>query len=138
MRFQLIDQVTDRQADGLSGVKCVTQAEEYLADHFPGFAVLPGVLMLESLVQAARAWLDRDAAAEPVVLAEAKNVRYGNMVRPGESLKVQVKLRKQTDQGWEFDGTGSVNDEVAVQARFRLEAVSCQLSAFTDQPLADC
>ncbi len=125
MRFELIDRVIERRPDGLVAVKCVSSAEEYLADHFPGFAVLPGVMMLEAMVQAGRAFLvDQAPPDRPLVLAEVRNIRYGNMVRPGQSLKVEVTLRPSAGggpgQGWEFQGVGSVNDEPAVQGRFRL------------------
>ena len=54
MRFDLIDRVLECETDRIVAAKNVTMAEEYLGDHFPGFAVLPGVFMLETMVQAAR------------------------------------------------------------------------------------
>lgn len=127
MRFELIDRVLERQSDRLVAVKNVTNAEEYLADHFPGFAVLPGVMMLETLVQAARLLLADDQTAAdsaPFVVAEVRNVRYGQMVRPGQSLKVEVNLRKRSDEGWEMAGVGTVEDQIAVQGRFRMTPLS--------------
>lgn len=129
MRFELIDRVIERQSDRLVAVKCVSRAEEYLADHFPGFPVLPGVLMLESLVQAGRVLAgEADDQDGPLVLAEARNVRYGNMVRPGQALTVEVKRRGLTDQDWQFDGVGKVEGRVVVQARFRLAPLHRVLS----------
>ena len=131
MRFQLIDRVLERTPDRLVALKCVTAAEEYLADHFPGFPVLPGVLMLEALAQAGRLLVAGDQTGEtagtcpdPLVLAEVKNVRYSNMVRPGQSLRVEVSIRKQDAGGWELDGVGTVEDQAAVQGRFRLAPLS--------------
>ena len=136
MRFDLIDQVLERGPDRLVAIKNVTRAEEYLADHFPDFPVLPGVLMLEALAQAARRLLaGADGAGggddecggggvEPLVLAEVRNIRYGGMVRPGECLRVEVVLRRQVDGAWEFDGVGRVGDRVVVQGRFSLAALS--------------
>ncbi len=128
MRFQLIDRVLERTQDRLVALKCVTAAEEYLADHFPGFPVLPGVLMLEALTQAGRLLLAGGEAAEsvpdPLVLAEVKNIRYSNMVRPGQSLRVEVSIRKQDAKGWELDGVGTVEGQAAVQGRFRLAPLS--------------
>lgn len=121
MRFELIDQILHRDAQSLAAVKNVSSAEEYLADHFPGFAVLPGVMMLETLVQAARSLLDHP---HPLVLAQVRNVRYGNMVRPGQSLQVEVSIRSQDDIGWEMQGVGKVDGQVAVQGRFRMEPLS--------------
>lgn len=126
MRFELIDRVLERTSDGLVAVKCVTTAEEYLADHFPGFPVLPGVIMLEVLTQAGRAFLAADPRGDgksepgPFVLSEARNVRYSSMIRPGQSLRVQVTLRKHDQDEWEFDGVGTVDDRTAVQGRIRL------------------
>ena len=130
MRFELVDQVVTREPGRLVATKNVTAAEEYLGDHFPGFPVLPGVLMLEALVQAARRLLAGGAAGEgpdepvtapePLVLAQVRNIRYGSMVRPGQCLQVEVTLRREVDGEWEFDGVGRVEDQVAVQGRFRL------------------
>jgi len=59
MRFILIDKVISFEAGRqLKAVKCVSLAEEYLGDHFPKFPVLPGVLLLEGLIESA-SWLVR-------------------------------------------------------------------------------
>ena len=59
MRFQLVDRILDFEpGKRIRLVKNLTLAEEYLADHFPSFPVMPGVLMLETLVEAG-AWLLR-------------------------------------------------------------------------------
>ncbi len=130
MRFELIDRVLDRDGDSLTGVKAVTASEEYLADHFPGFPVLPGVMMLEALVQAARLFVAGQQAppesppAQPLVVTQVRNVRYGNMVRPGQALIVKVTLRKHEAEGYDFQGVGTVDQQVAVQGRFRLEPLN--------------
>ncbi len=123
MRFELIDRIVDRQADSLTGIKTVTAAEEYLADHFPGFPVLPGVMMLEAMVQAGRLFVagSDEQPGGPLVVTRVRNVRYGNMVRPGQALEVKVSLRKQDETGFEFQGEGKVEGQLAVQGRFRLE-----------------
>ena len=128
MRFQLIDRVLERDNDRLVAIKNVTSAEEYLADHFPGFPVLPGVLMLETLVQAGRLLIegvdskpDKDLDDGPLVLADVRSVRYGNMVRPGQSLRVEVKLRGSDQDRWDLSGVGRVEEQVAVQGRFSLK-----------------
>ncbi len=121
MRFDLVDQILERADDRIVTVKNVTAAEEYLGDHFPGFPVLPGVMMLESLVQASRVLLEKRGPG-PWVLAAVRNLRYGNMVRPGEQLRVTVELMKSADGQFTFKGTGEVNGSVAVQGRFVMRA----------------
>jgi len=118
VRFELIDAELERDADRIVTVKSVTTAEEYLGDHFPTFPVLPGVMMVEALVQAARRLLNAESQGVRWVLAEVRNVRYGNMVRPGQQLRVDVERKKSDGDRHTFQGRGTVNDEAAVTGRF--------------------
>jgi 3-hydroxyacyl-[acyl-carrier-protein] dehydratase len=95
MRYQLVDRLIDvdpgRQ---IRMVKALTLGEEYLADHFPTFPVMPGVLMLQTLVETA-AWLLRltdDYRHSVIVLREARNVKYGNLMEPGRRLVLTVEI----------------------------------------------
>ena len=128
MKFELIDVVLERDLDRLKALKNVTSGEEYLADHFPGFPVLPGVMMLETLVQAARKLVEGGAMPpqRPLVVSEVRNLRYGNMVKPGQALVVEVNLRKQDGDYYEFQGQGTVDDQVAVQGRFTLAVLNTE------------
>jgi 3-hydroxyacyl-[acyl-carrier-protein] dehydratase len=108
------------------GVKYVSLAEEYLADHFPTFPVLPGVMMLEAVTQAA-SWalhLGHDFAKSMAVLKEARNVKYGSFVAPGNHLRVDVELLKQTEGGATFKAVGTVcsaaGEAQALSARVEL------------------
>jgi 3-hydroxyacyl-[acyl-carrier-protein] dehydratase len=125
MRFSLVDRVVECTAEQVVTLKAVTSAEEYLADHFPRFPVLPGVMMLEAMVQAARCLLAEhpDAPDERWVLAEVRQLRYGNMVRPGQLLQVSVELVKVEADRWHFRGSGQVEGPPAVQGRFILRPV---------------
>lgn len=123
MRFVLIDRILDVQPGrGLVAVKNLSLAEEYLADHFPGFPVMPGVLMLEALTQAG-AWLVRDMedfAHSVIVLKRAKTIKYGSFVEPGRQLTMHVELIEHGERDTSFKGKGIVDDQVMVQGRFTL------------------
>ena len=125
MRFLLIDRITELTPNtSISAVKNLTLSEEYLADHFPGFPVMPGVLMLEALVQAG-AWLMRvseDFAHSTILLQECKAVRYNNFVSPGKTLSLQMTVKKIDGSSWEFLGSGTVDGNSAVSARLKLAA----------------
>ncbi|MEM6394672.1 MAG: hypothetical protein AAF797_18050, partial [Planctomycetota bacterium] len=129
MKFELIDQVEDISDERIVAVKAVTTAEEYLGDHFPGFPILPGVLMLEVMVQAGQRLAEHRVSlgsADPKaggawVVRDVRNVRYGGMVRPGQVLRVEVTLRNHDETGIDLQGSGTVDGETAVQGRFRLE-----------------
>ena len=122
MKFNLIDKVEQLSDDKIVAVKYVSLAEEYLADHFPTFPVLPGVMMLEAITQAA-GWLlhHRSKFAKSMaILKEAKNVKYGSFVAPGNFLRVEIEYVKDTDAGAAFKATGSVNQTSALSGRVEL------------------
>lgn len=122
MRYELIDNVLEQADDRIVAVKNVTLAEEYLADHFPSFPVLPGVLMVEAMVAASRRLLAAHGEG-PWVLAEVRNVRYGNMVRPGQQLCITVERMKIDGDLHSFKGTGEVDGATAVTGRFIMRPV---------------
>jgi 3-hydroxyacyl-[acyl-carrier-protein] dehydratase len=125
VKFNLIDKIELLTDDRIVAVKYVSLAEEYLADHFPTFPVLPGVMMLEAATQAATWLLHRRTgfASSLVVLKEARNVKYGNFVAPGNSLRLEIDFLKPTDTGGAtFKVAGQVGPSTAIQARIELAA----------------
>lgn len=124
MRFALVDRITDLEPGvRITAVKNLSLAEEYLADHFPGFPVMPGVLMLEAMTQAA-AWLIRsgeDFAHSVVTLKEARNVKYGNFVEPGQTLVVTAEVLSQDPRETKLKAHGTVDGQPTVSARLTLE-----------------
>ncbi len=123
MRFVLIDRIVDLvPGQSLVAVKNLSLTEEYLADHFPGFPVMPGVLMLEALTQAG-AWLIRDVedfAHSIVVLKQARTIKYGSFVEPGRQLELRVELVAHGDRESSFKGTGVIDGQEMVKGRFTL------------------
>ncbi|MGB2936775.1 MAG: 3-hydroxyacyl-ACP dehydratase FabZ family protein [Phycisphaerae bacterium] len=124
MRFYLVDKILELEPPKrIVAVKNLSLAEEYLADHFPAYPVLPGVMMLEALVQSA-AWLVRastDFEKTLVLMTEARNVRYGSFVRPGGQLVMEVTALEIGADASRFKAVGRCEDQVAVQTRLTLE-----------------
>lgn len=124
MRFSQIDRITELHAgQSVTAIKVLTLAEEYLADHFPRFPVMPGVLMLEAMYQAS-AWLVRyseDFAHAAVLLRETRNAKFSNFVLPGQVLVVQAHIVKQDETTTSIKAEASVADKTAVTARLVLE-----------------
>lgn len=114
MHFDLVDRVLEQSPERIVTIKHVSLAEEYLQDHFPTFHVLPGVLMLEAMVQAARKLCDAKTH-QPTrwVLGEVRTLRYGNFVPPGATLRVEVDLAGTDDDTITFKATASVVDPAA-------------------------
>jgi len=123
MKFVLIDRIVElTSGQSLVAQKNLSLAEEYLADHFPGFPVMPGVLMLEALTQAG-AWLVRDMedfAHSLVLLKLAKTIKYGSFVEPGRRLEIRVDLLSHDDKDAHFRGVGHCDGQEMVKGRFTL------------------
>ncbi len=123
MRFVLIDRILDVQPGrSLHAVKNLSLAEEYLSDHFPGFPVMPGVLMLEALTQAA-AWLIRDMedfTNSIILLKQAKTIKYGSFVEPGRQLELKVELISDDFPNATFKGVGVIDGQEMVKGRIIL------------------
>jgi 3-hydroxyacyl-[acyl-carrier-protein] dehydratase len=124
MRFSLIDRITDLQPGvRIETVKCLSLAEEYLADHFPRAPVMPGVMMLEALTQSC-AWLVRaseDFVHSVVLLKEARSVKYASFVEPGMLLRITAEIQSQDERFTKFKAQGMIDDAVAVSARLTIE-----------------
>jgi 3-hydroxyacyl-[acyl-carrier-protein] dehydratase len=123
MKFVLIDKVTAMEpGKTLTAVKSVSLAEEYLADHFPIFPVLPGVLLLEGLIESA-SWLVRQKsnfAQSMVLLESARNVRYKSFAAPGMQIQYTVSVKTMEDNASSFTGVGVCGDEEIVAAQLTL------------------
>jgi 3-hydroxyacyl-[acyl-carrier-protein] dehydratase len=123
MRFNLIDRIVAVEPGRtIRAVKNLTLGEEYLADHFPTFPVMPGVLMLETLVEAG-AWLLRitdDFRHSIIVLREAKNVKYGTFMEPGRQMTITAELVEENGSLVTFKGKGEVEGASMVSARLTL------------------
>jgi 3-hydroxyacyl-[acyl-carrier-protein] dehydratase len=124
MRFWLLDTIRSYEpGSNLTAVKNVALTEEYLADHFPEFPVLPGVFMLEAATQAG-AWLLRlseDFAHSIISLKEAKNIKYADFVPPGKTLEVTVSIIKKDDRLATMKVEGQMGSEPTLSGRLVLE-----------------
>ena len=123
MRFILIDKVIELEtARQIKTVKNVSLAEEYLADHFPAFPVLPGVLLLQGLVESA-SWLVRDAenfSHSMILLSQARNVKYKSFLAPGGQIEYTVQAKTIEQNISDFFGFGSSQGRRIVEAGFGL------------------
>ena len=98
MRWRMIDRI-DEIVPGTSAVgwKGVTLAEDYFEDHFPKFPVVPGVILIEALAQLSgklielSVWEEKGLWPFPV-LSMVRNAKFRRFIKPGESIKLEVKL----------------------------------------------
>ena len=123
MRFNLVDRILSFEDNRIiRAVKNLTLGEEYLADHFPTFPVMPGVLMLQALVEAG-SWFLRirdDFRHSVILLREAKGVKYGSFMEPGRRMTLTVELTDDAAELATFKGKGEVDGVSTVSAKFVL------------------
>jgi 3-hydroxyacyl-[acyl-carrier-protein] dehydratase len=97
----------------------VTGAEAFLAGHFPGNPILPGVIQLEALAQAGAVALladDRYAGSLPL-FGGVEGVRWRRLVRPGDELVLEVVMDRLSARGGWGQGTATVGGKAACKAR---------------------
>jgi 3-hydroxyacyl-[acyl-carrier-protein] dehydratase len=111
MRFNLVDRIHEWEpGKRLTATKLLTAGEEYLADHFPTFPVMPGVMMLQAVTEAS-AWLWRvttEFRHTVIVLREVKNVKYGTFMQPGHTLELASEMVKSDGEHATFKVRGNV------------------------------
>ncbi|MEL6106798.1 MAG: 3-hydroxyacyl-ACP dehydratase FabZ family protein [Planctomycetota bacterium] len=124
MKYRQIDRITLLEpGKKIVGTRTLRADEEALRDHFPRFAVMPGVMMLEALHQAA-IWMIRtgeDFAHPLVLLREARNVKFGDFLAVGETLEINAEVTKEQDQMVTVKATAQKEGKVTVSAKLVFE-----------------
>ena len=121
MQFTLLDRIVRFESRGrIVAVKGLSLAEEYLADHFPGNPVMPGVLMLEAMVQAGNYLLRaaKDFSFSLCSVKEASNVKYARFLMPADQLILEVDLLECREAEANFSGRGTIGSDTSVSARW--------------------
>ncbi|CEK09701.1 3-hydroxyacyl-ACP dehydratase FabZ [Legionella hackeliae] len=120
--FILIDRVMEYKTfEYLIGVKNVTINEPFFIGHFPGNPIMPGVLMLEALAQAAAILSNLSRTPKEgheflYFFAGIDKVKFKQIVTPGDQLRLEVKLIGQKRDFWRVSGEAFVGDKLACSA----------------------
>lgn len=127
MRYNQLDSIVEVvPGQRLVARRTLRAEEDYLRDHFPKFPVMPGVMMLESLFQAAM-WLVRiedGFSSALVTLKEAKNVKFGDFLAPGETLEITAEWGKIEGRLVSVKASARKENRLTVAARLVLEKTS--------------
>ena len=131
MRYYLLDKVTSLAAgERASGIKCVTLSDEILHDHFPGYPMLPGALVVEAAAQLAGFLLEMsfNRPNEPVVramLVQIERAKFYDPVGPGDTLVIEARIESTREASAQVAFEGRVADRVAArgQLTFVLRAI---------------
>ena len=117
--FLLVDKIVEcNPGQSARGIKCVTANEPFFQGHFPGYKVMPGVLIIEALAQVgAVAILTQEGNAGKLALfGGIKNARFKQQVRPGDVLELECELTAQRGPVGFGTATAKVNGKTACKA----------------------
>ncbi|QDT56923.1 3-hydroxyacyl-[acyl-carrier-protein] dehydratase FabZ [Caulifigura coniformis] len=135
MRWFWIDRFLEFESGkSAKAIKNVTLAEEHLHDHYPGFPVMPGSLMLEGMAQTGGILLGEKSNFEHiVVLAKVPKVQFHHWVRPGDTLIYSAKLIEARDEGGLVELQAHVGEKLVAEC----EIIFSHLDAETAGAAAD-
>jgi len=117
--FLLVDRITECVPGKYSkGYKNLTMNEAFFQGHFPGNPIMPGVLQLEALAQCSAPILMclPEYKGKLALFAGAENVRFKNIVRPGDRFDMEIVLTKCKGPISKSHGIGYVNGKVCIEA----------------------
>lgn len=104
------------------GIKNVTVNDSFFPGHFPDHPVMPGVLIVEAMAQAAAALvmhsLGRTQDHVNVYFMSISNARFRQMVKPGDTLCLHVEQKHNRGNVWKFQGTAKVNNTIVAEASY--------------------
>jgi 3-hydroxyacyl-[acyl-carrier-protein] dehydratase len=137
MRFLLVDHITDWQSDSfIKGVKNIAMSEDYLEFHFPKIPVMPGVLLLEAMVQLA-GWFEAMASdfEKWMLIHEIRKCSFYGFAIPGDQVEMEVRpLVAAGPNRTAYLGIAEVRGKKMVRAEFEGEVVELsQLEDITEQ-----
>jgi beta-hydroxyacyl-ACP dehydratase FabZ len=117
--FLLVDRIEELEAERVVGIKNVTFNEPFFNGHFPDFPVMPGVLIVEAMAQVAGVLVlnqMEDRKNKLVLLAGVDNAKFRKPVRPGDQLRMEMKVIKRKATMAKMAGTAMVDGALVAEA----------------------
>jgi 3-hydroxyacyl-[acyl-carrier-protein] dehydratase len=123
--FLLVDRIIEMDAEHVVGIKNVTANEPFFLGHFPDFPVMPGVLIIEAMAQTAGVQVLStipDRQNKLVFLVSVDGARFRRPVRPGDQLRIEMKVIKRKGTVAKMAGHATVDGVLVAEAE-----VMCKL-----------
>jgi len=117
--FLLVDRIVEMEPERIVGIKNVSVNEPFFVGHFPEYPVMPGVLIVEAMAQVAGVLVlsqIADRKNKLVLLAGVDSARFRNPVRPGDQLRIEMKLIKRKATLAKMTGIATVDGATVAEA----------------------
>jgi len=128
----MVDRIVEIHEDSIVGIKNVTVNEPHFVGHFPGYAVMPGVMIIEAMAQVAGILVAKVAPhtrGRIMFLASVDEAKFRRPVVPGDQLRIRMELMRLKHTIAKMKGVATVDGQVAAEA-----TLMCKL---TDQVSAN-
>ena len=125
--FLLVDEVVERSETQIIGCKTFSGEEWFFSGHYPGHPLVPGVLLCEAAMQCGAILLSQhftDTAGKVPVATRMGDVRFKRMVRPGETIVMEVELTERMADAFFLKAKVTVEGKVAVRFEFACTAAN--------------
>jgi 3-hydroxyacyl-[acyl-carrier-protein] dehydratase len=124
--FLLVDEVLERTDSRIVGVKTFSGKEWFFSGHFPGFPLVPGVLLCEAAMQCGAILLSgqltEDGAGKVPVVTRMNDIRFKRMVRPGDKIVMEIDLTERLADVLLLKAKVTVDGKVAARFEFACTA----------------
>jgi 3-hydroxyacyl-[acyl-carrier-protein] dehydratase len=127
--FLLVDEIVEWNDSNIRSTKRFTGQEDFFAGHYPGSPLVPGVLLCEAAMQAGAILLSRHLGERPghvPVATRMNDVRFKRIVRPGETIVMEVELTERLADAFFLKAKVSVEGKVAVRFEFACTAAKME------------
>ena len=119
----LVDRVEELVKDeSIRAIKAVTMNEGFFQGHFPGRPIMPGVMIVEALAQAAGVLamesFDMVGSGKLVYFMAIDGAKFRQPVEPGCLLSLNVKFEQKRERVCKFSGRAMIGDKLAAEANF--------------------
>jgi 3-hydroxyacyl-[acyl-carrier-protein] dehydratase len=118
----LVDRILQITDAGIETQKNLSINEDYLLDHFPEYPVMPGVLMLEVMIESARWWVKKrcDFHVYQFETRNIRNAKFSNFLKAGEILRARVENTSFSSEKAVFSGVGCREEKIVLSAKFEI------------------
>ncbi|MHC4401819.1 MAG: 3-hydroxyacyl-ACP dehydratase FabZ [Planctomycetota bacterium] len=127
--FLFVDEIVDRTDSRIVCTKTFSGEEDFFRGHYPGLPLVPGVLLCEAAMQCGAILLSQHFAGQQDKLPVAtrmNNVKFKRMVRPGETIRMEVDLVERLADAFFLKAKASVDGKVAVRFDFACTAAAAR------------
>ncbi|MBF0336240.1 MAG: 3-hydroxyacyl-ACP dehydratase FabZ [Nitrospirae bacterium] len=120
--FLFVDEIVEIDDKSIKTKKYIGSGEYFFKGHYPGYPVMPGVLMCEAMMQSGAILIahcqNKDLLSDVPVVSKINNVKFKNMVLPDSTIEMHVELTDKISSAYYLKGKAFVNSKVVVSMDF--------------------